>query len=173
MAGERKRRRRLRPDDQATRLTRLKTRPTLPRRRRARHSSPYANTKEWAGIVLATVAGLVFVCIALQMHYDHRILQQRGLVTTGDIVSVSYTKGGAFAEVRFTTADGRTVQADVSNTGDATEVKVGARMEVRYDPKDPTGRVEDPSGDGSTRWMVGIGGVVLLAGAAYGTSRVA
>ncbi|MFF5235347.1 DUF3592 domain-containing protein [Dactylosporangium sp. NPDC000521] len=172
MVGKRKRRRRLRPDDQAKRSTRLKMRPTPPRRR-PRHSSPYANTKEWAGIVVATVAGLVFLGIALQMYYDHRILQQRGLVTTGDIVSVSYTKGGYFAEVRFTTADGRTVQADVSSPGDATEVKVGARMEVRYDPKDPTGRVEDPSGDGSSRWMAGIGGVVLLAGAAYGVTRVA
>ncbi|WP_330186353.1 DUF3592 domain-containing protein [Dactylosporangium sp. AC04546] len=115
----------------------------------------------------------MFVFIALQMYYDHRTLQERGLVTTGDVVAVSYSKSGPNAAVRFTTADGRTVQANVSNSGDETEVKVGARIQIRYDPEDPTGRVEDANGGAGPFWTVGLGGVVLLVGAAYGATRVA
>lgn len=148
-------------------------RPTLPGRSRPRHSAPYANTKGWAGVACATVAGVVFVFIALQMYYDHRILQERGLVATGDVVAVSYGKSGTHATVRFTTADGKTVQADVSNPGDETEVKVGAQMPIRYDPKDPTGRVGDANGGAGPFWSVGLGGVVLLVAAAYGATRVA
>ncbi|WP_425553689.1 DUF3592 domain-containing protein [Dactylosporangium salmoneum] len=116
---------------------------------------------------------MAFVFIALQMYYDHRILQERGLVTTGDVVAVSYDKSGTNAAVRFTTADGKTVQANVSNPGDETEVKVGARIQIRYDPKDPTGRVGDVNGGGGAFWSVGLGGVVLLVAAAYGATRVA
>ncbi|MFU8850032.1 DUF3592 domain-containing protein [Micromonospora sp. SL1-18] len=148
-------------------------RPTVPSRRSPRHSAPYANTKEWAGVACATVAGLAFVFIALQMYYGHWILQERGLVATGDIVAVSYGKSGPDAAVRFTTADGKTVQAHVSNPGDETEVKVGARMQIRYDPKDPTGRVEDANGGAGAFWSLGLGGVALLVGAAYFATRVA
>ncbi|MER7001708.1 DUF3592 domain-containing protein [Dactylosporangium sp. NPDC000555] len=148
-------------------------RPARPSRRRSRHRAPYANTKEWAGVAGATVFGLVFVFIALQMYYDHRILQERGLVTTGDVVAVSYGKSGPSAAVRFTTADGKTVQADVSDTGDETELKVGAQMQIRYDPKDPTGRVEDANGGAGAFWLVSLSGVVLLVAAAYGATRVA
>ncbi|MEV6924759.1 DUF3592 domain-containing protein [Dactylosporangium sp. NPDC051485] len=160
MVGEHERQRRL-------------DRPAMrPRRRRPRHSAPYANTKAWAGVACATIGGLALVFITLQMYYDRRILQERGLVTTGDIVAVSYGRSGPTAAVRFATADGRTVQANVSNPGDATEVEVGARMQVRYDPKDPTRRVRDADGDADAPWPVGLGGVVLLVAAAYSAARV-
>jgi hypothetical protein len=149
------------------------SRPTPPSRSRPRHSAPYANAKEWAGVACATVAGLAFVFVALQMYYDHHILQERGLVTTGDIVAASYGKSGPNATVRFTTADGKTVQADVSNPSDETEVEVGARMRIRYDPKDPTGLVEDANGGAGAFWPVGLGGVALLVVAAYLAIRVA
>ncbi|UWP81489.1 DUF3592 domain-containing protein [Dactylosporangium fulvum] len=116
---------------------------------------------------------MAFVFIALQMYYDRRTLQERGLVTTGDVVAVSYGKSGPSAAVRFTTADGKTVQANVSNPGDETEVKVGARMQIRYDPKDPTGRVEDANGGAGAFWPVGLGGVALLVVAVFGATRIA
>ncbi|MEV8511095.1 DUF3592 domain-containing protein [Dactylosporangium sp. NPDC051484] len=174
MSGRGERQRRLRAGDQAKGPAQPSVRrPTRPSRRRPRHGASYANTKGWAGVAGATVAGLAFVFIALRMYYDHWILQERGLVTTGDVVAVSYSRSGLNAVVRFTTADGKTVQADVSDTGDETEVEVGARMQIRYDPMDPTGRVEDANGGAGAFWLVGLGGVVLLAAAAYGATRVA
>ncbi|MGS2616274.1 DUF3592 domain-containing protein [Micromonospora sp. LZ34] len=84
-------------------------------------------------------------------------------MTSGQIVEV---RGGRTTHltVRFTTATGEEVTAEVSDPSTRTKQQVGAPITLRYDPGDPAGRVADANDETAvvTRWLLVVGGGAML-----------
>lgn len=91
-------------------------------------------------------------------------LDERGRPATATVTAV-HPKS---VTVAFTTADGRPAGARIRT---ATSVGLGDRVQVRYDPADPSGNVADPAETQAavTRWFALVGGAALLLLGLYGS----
>ncbi|PWU56036.1 hypothetical protein DLJ47_07210 [Micromonospora sp. S4605] len=126
----------------------------------------------WFAAALGVALGGALLAVGIDSWHDHRVLDARGVVTSGQIVEV---RGGKTTHltVRFTTATGERVTAEVTDPGTTTRQEVGAPIRLRYDPDDPAGRVADAD-DGTalgTRWILVVGGVALLAATGWAMWR--
>ncbi|SCG54862.1 Protein of unknown function [Micromonospora echinaurantiaca] len=126
----------------------------------------------WFAALVGVALGGALLAIGIDSWRDHQVLDARGVVTVGQIVEV---RGGktTYLTVRFTTATGEQVTAEVTDPGTGTRQEVGAPIRLRYDPDDPAGRVADADDDAAlgTRWILVIGGAALLAATGWAMWR--
>ncbi|GAA1797723.1 hypothetical protein GCM10009682_19210 [Luedemannella flava] len=111
-------------------------------------------------IMLTTFAfGVALLVGGLIRFNDHRVLGDRGVVTTATVLEL----GRKSAEVRFVSLSGETVTARVHDQGSGP-YEVGGPMSVSYDPDDPAGRVEDVDGTNAaiTRWLYTVSGLGII-----------
>jgi hypothetical protein len=90
-------------------------------------------------------------------------LDERGRPATATVTAVN----SKLVTVAFTTADGRSASARIRT---AIAVGLGDRVQVRYDPADPSGNVADPAEAQAafTRWFYLVSGAVVMLLALYG-----
>jgi hypothetical protein len=124
-------------------------------------------------IVFYAVVGAGMLAAGIGAWLDHRVLQERGVVATAQIMEVHYKGKGTRLTVQFTTVAGERIVADLSNPSTMTTVQPGATMQLRYDRDDPAGRVADANADQavSATWLLVVGGAGMLTAAGYGSYR--
>ncbi|GAA2596719.1 hypothetical protein GCM10010399_29200 [Dactylosporangium fulvum] len=150
------------------------TRPETPGRSAPRGPGRWARAgfdrKSWVAVLFGVVLGVGLLVIGIDAWHDHRVLQARGVVTTGQIVAVRTGKA-VYLTVRFATATGERITADVTNPSTKTKREVGAPISLRYDPEDPAGRVADADDDRAvqSRWLLVVGGAGLLTAIGWAT----
>jgi hypothetical protein len=122
------------------------------------------------GLLLVAVFGGGLLFAGVRMWHDHSVLGTRGVTTTAVITHVHSGRGGPSVDVRFTATDGREVQARVQDADSPAGLNEGSPIDVRYDPLDPQGRIESARNGhaAGTRWLLIVGGGLLLCLAAYG-----
>ena len=121
--------------------------------------------------VVCTAFGGGLLFTGLRMQHDHDVLGTRGASARAVITAVHSGSGGPSVDVRFTTADGREVHARVKDADSPGGLYEGSPIEIRYDPLDPSGRVESARGDPATatRWFLVVSGALLLGLVGYGS----
>nr|WP_238355715.1 DUF3592 domain-containing protein [Kribbella sandramycini] len=113
------------------------------------------------------VVFVVFACIQVN---DLYWLRQRGEVVTGTVVDRVDGRSPSI-EVRYTTRAGETVTEDTSNAYDMDKIRVGAQLDVIYDPEQPD-RMQAADFSRSYGWPVIIFGVFSLAAAGGGLAML-
>ncbi|GIG01963.1 DUF3592 domain-containing protein [Catellatospora citrea] len=122
--------------------------------------SPWRLTVGALIALLTVVASLVVVPFVV---YDDVITQARGVLTTGTVSAVS-TRDRNDVTVRLPALDGREVAVNLNRK---RPVRVGDRIEVRYDPKD-LDRVRPASAGHLWATIFGaVCGIVVLLGYAW------
>jgi len=133
-----------------------------------RRFSSWSNSR---GAVLFLLGfGVLFCAGGVAVSYcDAAALRDDG-ITTPAVVTAVHDGHDAYVTVRFTTAAGRTVSADVGNYDWQPEPRVGDEPTVVYDPDDPSANVADVrlGPDFLSPWLLG-GGAVAAAAAFLGT----
>ena len=176
MAGERARRR-LRVV--GGRQERIAARGRLPREPRSSRDGPagvgWPDRLTWPRILLGVALGVALLIGGIGQWRDHAALHDHGRPATAQVLDVHGGRS-TWVQVRFVTAAGDQVVADLSDPPSGALLTVGESIAVRYDPADPDGRVEFVGDDqaGLTRWFLMVTGPLLLALAgAAGVRRLA
>ena len=103
---------------------------------RSRRRSRRADWTPWAGLTLGV--GLLLACAATFVHTLRFVTDAER--STGTVIDLDSQMSDGdivyYPEVRFTTAEGRTVEFK-SSSGSSSPPDVGDRVEVLYDPDDP------------------------------------
>jgi hypothetical protein len=120
-------------------------------------------------IALVFVAfGTLFAAIGVGMRRGHNRFKARAATATGTVTDLRSRSAGDSGSgvvwvpvVKFTTADGRTVEAETSGGTNVKRHKPGQPIEVLYDPQQPADvRIPD--------WGSGlIHGVFIAMGSAF------
>jgi len=97
------------------------------------------------------VIGIIFLAVGLAMYSSSKELVKKGLITTGEVVSVRKTTRRInrrsetvyFPTIRFKATDNKTFTFEGEDS--TTRMKKGRRLEVLYDPDDPKNARENSS----------------------------
>lgn len=115
---------------------------------------------------LLTAVVTVFLWVGAAGAYRKAVdLRDHGAVTTADVLQVQRLGDDSYVRVRFTTADGAVVEADVHDFRVDPEPVEGATMQVRYAPAEPVRHIQDArlGPDFVDVWVRALGGLALLA----------
>lgn len=132
-------------------------------RRRGRSFRQWANSPRVTGWLLIITA-VVCAVFCIGNYRDAVTLRDHGVRTTATVLEVHDGKSN-WVVLRFTTATGGKVTAEVANYDWQPTPRVGDRPTIVYDPSDPGGLVADArSGpDFLSAWLVGGCGVLAAA----------
>ncbi|GAB3835852.1 DUF3592 domain-containing protein [Hymenobacter jeollabukensis] len=87
--------------------------------------------------VFFLLVGLFFLGMAWYMRRQQRARQLRGLPATATIIDFRPARSLLLPRVRFTAADGRTVETNTDSGVRKGYYEVGQQVPVIYDPADP------------------------------------
>jgi hypothetical protein len=128
------------------------------RPRRRRTFEEWVNSPKVTGWFLVVVSGVCLV-FAVVTYQDAVALRDRGLVAEAQVIEVHDGRDSSVV-LRFQTADGHAVTADVGNYYWRPKPRVGDRQTVLYDPDQPEDNVADTrlGPDFSATWFLSVGG---------------
>jgi DnaJ domain/Protein of unknown function (DUF3592) len=135
--------------------------------RRATTATPPVSRRGATGLVAGGIAclviGVVVAALVVSLQRSDAALRRDGEPATATVVDAGDERG-----LEFTTADGETVVAQEGVRSGRGEDPLGAEVEIRYDPDDPTDivRVESNTARDITLWIVAI--KLLVGGAILG-----
>lgn len=98
--------------------------------------------RAWGALVVAAL----FAVLSLLSYMDAKALHDRGVRTEATIVEVKNPDENRSVDVRFTTAKGTEVIANISQFTWDPEPRVGTRAAVLYDPDSPDNLVDARKG---------------------------
>ncbi|GAA4383291.1 DUF3592 domain-containing protein [Hymenobacter koreensis] len=90
-----------------------------------------------AEAVIFLLMGVFFTMAAVYSKRSQQARQQRGLKALATIIALKPSRQLFSPQVRFTTADGRTIEAETESAAEAGQYEVGQQVEVIYDLKNP------------------------------------
>ena len=128
-----------------------------------RHLSPERVRSPRAAAGLAVLA-VVCAVFSLGTYRDAVTLRDHGARATATVLEVHCGRS-SWVALRFTTATGREVTADVGNYSRNPRPRVGDRQVIIYDPSDPDGLVADvrTGPDFDLPWLLGAGALLAAA----------
>lgn len=121
-------------------------------------------------MVTAAFGAGLFAAGVVKWH-DRAVLAEHGAVAAAEIVTVHSGNGhGVSVTVRFTTGAGQEIVADVVDPPVGPPLEPGAPLQVRYDTRDPAGRVIPANQNqwSITMWFLLVSGFALVALSGYG-----